>query len=43
MRGMCCRRVHRVLVTEGRRLVGLVSSLDIARAVADGRLATRGA
>lgn len=37
------RRVHRVLVTEGRRLLGLVSSLDIARAVADGRLMARGA
>jgi CBS domain-containing protein len=37
------RRVHRVLVTEGRRLLGLVSSLDITRAVADGRLVARGA
>ena len=32
------RRVHRVLVAEGGRLVGLVSSLDIVRAVADRRL-----
>jgi CBS domain-containing protein len=36
------RRVHRVLVTEGRRLLGLVSSLDIVRAVADGRLISAG-
>jgi CBS domain-containing protein len=36
------RRVHRVLVVEGRRLLGLVSSLDIVRAVADGRLVSLG-
>lgn len=35
------RRVHRVLVTEGGRLVGLVTSLDIVRAVADRRLVGR--
>lgn len=37
------RRVHRVLVTEGQRLLGLVSSFDIARAVGDGRLVSHGA
>lgn len=37
------RRVHRVLVTDGARLVGLVSSLDIARAVGDGLLVSRSA
>jgi CBS domain-containing protein len=36
------RQVHRVLVTDGRRLLGLVSSLDVVRAVADGRLVVRG-
>ena len=36
------RRVHRVLVTEKQRLLGLISSLDIARAVADGRLVPSG-
>lgn len=36
-------QLHRVLVTEGRRLLGLVSSQDITRAVADGRLVARGA
>jgi CBS domain-containing protein len=35
------RRLHRVLVMEGRRLLGLVSSLDIVRAVADGRLVSK--
>jgi len=30
--------VHRVLVVEQRRLVGLVTTLDLARLVADGRL-----
>lgn len=29
--------IHRVLVVDGNRLVGIVSSLDIARAVSDGR------
>ena len=33
--------IHRVLVTEGDRLVGVVSSLDIARAAADHRFHTR--
>lgn len=31
-------RVHRVLVTVGRRLVGLVSSTDILRLVSEGRV-----
>ncbi len=31
-------RVHRVLVVDGRRLLGLISALDIARAVAEGML-----
>jgi CBS domain-containing protein len=34
-------RVHRVLVLEGDRLVGIVTALDIVRAVADGRLTVR--
>ncbi|MFN8574801.1 MAG: CBS domain-containing protein [Gemmatimonadaceae bacterium] len=33
--------VHRVLVMEGDRLSGVVSSLDLAKAVADGKLASR--
>lgn len=33
--------IHRVLVTEGDRLVGVVSSLDIARAAAQHRFHTR--
>ena len=33
--------IHRVLVTEGDRLVGVVSSLDIARAAAQHRFRTR--
>ena len=31
-------RIHRVLVMEDRRLVGIITTTDIARAVADGRL-----
>lgn len=34
------RKIHRVLVTEGDALIGVVSSLDIAKAVADHRLVT---
>jgi CBS domain-containing protein len=37
---MVARRVHRLLVTEGRRLLGLVTTLDLVRAIAEGRLAT---
>lgn len=33
--------IHRVLVTEGDRLVGIVSALDIAKAAADHRLTRR--
>lgn len=33
--------VHRLLVLEHDRLVGIVSSMDVARAVADGRLTVR--
>jgi len=33
------RRIHRVLVVEGERLVGIVSSLDLVRLLADGRAA----
>lgn len=33
--------IHRVLVTDDERLVGVVSSLDIARAAADRRFRTR--
>lgn len=33
--------IHRVLVTEGDRIVGVVSSLDIARAAAEHRFQTR--
>lgn len=37
-RTMVTRGVHRVLVTEGRRLLGIVATLDLVRAIADGRL-----
>ena len=33
--------IHRVLVTEGEELVGILSSLDIAKAAGDHRFATR--
>ena len=33
--------IHRVLVTDGDRLVGIVSALDVAKAVADGKLTRR--
>ena len=32
------RGVHRVLVTAGRRLLGIVTTLDLVRAIADGRI-----
>jgi CBS domain-containing protein len=41
-RTLADRRLHRVLVTEGRRLVGLVTTLDFVRAIADGRLERSG-
>jgi CBS domain-containing protein len=37
---MVTRRVHRLLVTEERRLLGLVTTLDLVRAIAEERLAT---
>jgi CBS domain-containing protein len=33
--------IHRVLVTEGDRLVGIVSALDVAKAVAEHKLTRR--
>ncbi|GIW42164.1 MAG: hypothetical protein KatS3mg076_2741 [Candidatus Binatia bacterium] len=38
-RTMVRKRVHRVVVTEGDRIVGLLSSLDVVRLVAEGKLA----
>ena len=38
---MWSERIHRVLVTDGDQLVGIVSTLDIAKAVADHRLVDR--
>jgi CBS domain-containing protein len=38
---MSSERIHRVLVTDGDRLVGIVSSLDVVGAVADHRLVDR--
>ena len=35
------QRIHRVLITEGDALVGIVSALDIVTAVADHRLTAR--
>ena len=35
---MVSRGVHRVLVTAGRRLLGIVTTLDLVRAIADGRI-----
>lgn len=37
-RTMLERRVHRLLVTEGERLLGLVSSLDLVRLLAEERV-----
>ena len=37
-RMMLERKIHRVLVTEGERLVGIVSTLDVIRLLAEGRL-----
>ena len=34
-------RVHRILVTDGAKLLGLVTTMDVTRAVADHRLETR--
>ena len=38
---MSRQRIHRVLVTDGEKLVGVVSALDVARAVADHKLTER--
>ena len=35
------QRIHRILITEGETLVGIVSALDIVTAVADHRLTAR--
>jgi CBS domain-containing protein len=35
---MVSRGVHRVLVTAGRHLLGIITTLDLARAIADGRI-----
>jgi CBS domain-containing protein len=35
---MVTRGVHRLLVTEGGRLLGLVTTLDLVRAIAEGRI-----
>jgi CBS domain-containing protein len=32
------RRIHRLVVTEGGRLAGIVSTLDLVRAIAEGRI-----
>lgn len=37
-RMMLDRKIHRVLVTEGDRLVGIVSTLDLIRLFAEGKL-----
>jgi CBS domain-containing protein len=36
-RAMVARRVHRVVITDGDALAGVISSLDIVRLVAEGR------
>jgi predicted transcriptional regulator len=38
---MRTKGIHRVLVTDGAKLVGIVSALDIATAAADGRFTSR--
>lgn len=38
---MNARSVHRVIVMDGDRLAGVVSTMDVARSVADGRLGAR--
>jgi CBS domain-containing protein len=37
-RALATRRIHRILVVDDRRLIGLISSLDVVRLVGDGRL-----
>lgn len=36
------RRMHRILVLDGRCLAGIVTTVDLVRAIADGRLAPAG-
>jgi CBS domain-containing protein len=38
---LCERHIHRVLVTEGGTVRGVISTLDLVRLVADGRLRER--
>jgi CBS domain-containing protein len=40
-RALVARRIHRVLVADDHRLRGLITSLDVVRLVADGRLGER--
>lgn len=40
-RQLVSRHVHRVLVCEGEQIVGLISALDLAQLIADGRLTER--
>lgn len=41
-RVMVARRIHRLLVLEEERLVGILSTLDLLALLADGRLAPKG-
>lgn len=41
-RALAAREIHRVLVADDRRLLGVISSLDIVRLVGDGRLVESG-
>jgi CBS domain-containing protein len=36
------RRMHRILVVEGRRLAGILTTVDLVSAIADGRLVPAG-
>ena len=40
---MVARHMHRVLVTDGAQLLGLISSLDVVRLVAEGKAGDQGA
>ena len=42
-RVMVARHMHRVLVTDGAQLLGLISSLDVVRLVAEGKAGDPGA
>lgn len=41
-RALVERRMHRILVVEGERLAGIVTTVDLVRAIADGRLVPGG-